>query len=83
MLLQASVSAPAAKVPRMVQPKGRIAALSGQKPMRRLASWNDAPDDVFYKATANTKRLRKRLSVQTLRRAARKPFKKTLTLPKH
>ena len=47
----------------------------------QVISWMDAPDDVYYRATASTKRLRKRLPVQQLRRAARKPFKKVLTLP--
>ncbi len=40
----------------------------------------DAPDDVYYKATQATKRLRKRFPVQQLRRAARKPFKKVLSI---
>jgi hypothetical protein len=41
----------------------------------------DAPDDVYYKATAITKKLRKKLPVVQLRRAARKPFKKVITIP--
>ena len=48
---------------------------------RQVISWMDAPDDVYYKATANTKKLRKRLPVVQLRRAARKPFKKVITIP--
>ncbi len=46
----------------------------------KVISWMDAPDDVYYKATANTKRVRKRFPVQQIRRAARKPFKLVLTL---
>jgi metastasis-associated protein MTA len=41
----------------------------------------DAPDDVFFKASASVKKVRKRLPVVQLRRAARKPFKKVITLP--
>ncbi len=40
----------------------------------------DAPDDVYYKATSKTKTLRKKMPVVQLRRAARKPFKKVLSL---
>ncbi len=70
-------------VPNVVPPKGRVATLTrissgGQK---QVISWMDAPDDVYYKATANTKRLRKRFPVVQLRRAARKPFKRVINLP--
>jgi len=69
-------------IPNVVPPKGRVATLTrisgGQ---RQVISWMDAPDDVFYKATTTTKRWRKRMPVVQLRRAARKPFKKVLTIP--
>lgn len=48
---------------------------------KQVVSWMDAPDDVFYKATAKTKKLRKKMTVQALRKAARKPFKRELQLP--
>ena len=41
----------------------------------------DAPDDVYYKATLVTKRLRKGMPAGALKKAARKPFKKVLKLP--
>lgn len=65
-----------------VFPKGRVATLTrisgGQ---RHVISWMDAPDDVFFKASVVIKKVRKRLPVVQLRRAARKPFKKVITLP--
>ena len=65
----------------IVPPKGRVATLTRiQGGQRQVISWMDAPDDVYYKATAKTKKLRKRLPVVQLRRAARKPFKKVITL---
>ena len=68
-------------VPNVVPPKGRVATLTRiQGGQKQVISWMDAPDDVYYKATANTKRMRKRLPIVQLRRAARKPFKKVLTL---
>ena len=66
----------------IVPPKGRVATLTRiQGGQRQVISWMDAPDDVYYKSTAVTKKLRKRLPVVSLRRAARKPFKKVITLP--
>merc|ERR1719266_2608136 len=66
----------------IVPPKGRVATLTRiQGGQRQVISWMDAPDDVYYKATANTKKLRKRLPVVQLRRAARKPFKRVITIP--
>lgn len=63
-------------------PKARVATLTrihgGQ---RHVISWMDAPDDVFFKASGPIKKIRKRLPVVQLRRAARKPFKRVLTLP--
>lgn len=65
--------------PNQVPGKSRIATLTRvQGGQRQVISWMDAPDDVFYKATAVTKRMRKKFSTLTLRRAARKPFKRCL-----
>ena len=47
----------------------------------QVISWMDAPDDVYYKATPVTKRLRKGMPAGALKKAARKPFKKVLKLP--
>ncbi len=71
-------------IPNMVPPKGRVATLTriqGSGGQRQVISWMDAPDDVYYKATKNTKKLRRALSTRTLRKAARKPFRATLKLP--
>jgi metastasis-associated protein MTA len=71
-------------IPNHVPPKGRVATLTrihGSGGPRQVISWMDAPDDVYYKATAVTKKLRKGLSTVALRKAARKPFKKVLKLP--
>ena len=66
-------------IPNVVPPKGRVATLTRvQGGHRQVISWMDAPDDVFFKATIQTKRLRKRLPVLQLRRVARKPFKTVL-----
>jgi len=64
-----------------VTPKGtrKIATLTrvagGQK---TVISWQDAPDDLFYRAGAKTKKTRKQLTVAAMRRAARKPFRRIL-----
>ena len=66
----------------IVPPKGRVATLTRiQGGQRQVISWMDAPDDVYYKATAKTKKLRKKLPTVQLRRAARKPFKKVISIP--
>lgn len=65
----------------IVPPKGRVATLTRiQGGQRQVISWMDAPDDVYYKATPQTKKYRKKLPVAQLRRAARKPFKKVITI---
>jgi metastasis-associated protein MTA len=76
----------AAKIQRternIVPPKGRVATLTRIHGMQKqVGSWMDAPDDVYFKATAGAKKNRKRMSRIVLRRAARKPFKKVLELP--
>merc|ERR1719266_1164525 len=64
-----------------VTPKGtrKIATLTrvagGQK---TVISWQDAPDDLFYRAGAKTKKTRKQLTVAAIRKAARKPFRRIL-----
>ena len=66
----------------IVPPKGRVATLTRiQGGQRQVISWMDAPDDVYYKATPQTKKFRKRLPVVQLRRAARKPFKRVISYP--
>jgi hypothetical protein len=79
---QAALPGGRGHVPNVVPPKGRVATLTRiQGGQKQVISWMDAPDDVYYKATATTKRIRKRLPIVQLRRAARKPFKKVLSLP--
>jgi len=64
-----------------VAPKGarKIATLTrvagGQK---TVISWQDAPDDLFYRASPQTKKTRKQLTVAAIRRAARKPFRRLM-----
>jgi len=64
-----------------VTPKGtrKIATLTrvagGQK---TVISWQDAPDDLFYRAGAKTKKTRKQLTVAPIRKAARKPFRRLM-----
>jgi len=61
-----------------VAPKGtrKIATLTrvagGQK---TVISWQDAPDDLFYRAGAATKKMRKQLTVTAIRKSARRPFR--------
>lgn len=63
-----------------VAPKGKVAMLTktagGQK---TIISWQDAPDDLFYKASGQQKKMRKHLSTTVLRKAARKPFRNVIT----
>ena len=73
---------------------GKIATLTrvagGQK---TVISWQDAPDDLFYRASPTTKKVRtvilfctfigifqtrKQLTVAAIRKAARKPFRRIM-----
>ncbi|KAI4468461.1 metastasis-associated protein and mesoderm induction early response protein [Holotrichia oblita] len=45
---------------------------SGRK---QVISWMDAPDDVYFRATENSKKMRKQIPLIELRRAARKPWR--------
>jgi len=64
-----------------VAPKGtrKIATLTrvagGQK---TVISWQDAPDDLFYRAGPATKKTRKQLTTVAIRKAARKPFRRLM-----
>ncbi|XP_068109432.1 metastasis-associated protein MTA1 isoform X2 [Hyperolius riggenbachi] len=42
---------------------------------RRQMNWIDAPDDVFYMATEETRKVRKMLSSSETKRAARRPYR--------
>ncbi|XP_041429331.1 metastasis-associated protein MTA1 isoform X1 [Xenopus laevis] len=42
---------------------------------RRRMNWIDAPDDVFYMATEETRKVRKLLSSSETKRAARRPYR--------
>jgi len=63
-----------------VAPKGKIATLTringGEK---TIVTWQDAPDDLFYRASPKIKKMRKHLTTPQLRKAARKPFRKILS----
>ncbi|XP_066594066.1 metastasis-associated protein MTA3 isoform X3 [Prorops nasuta] len=58
------------------------APLSRSNARKQVISWMDAPDDVYFRATDQTKRLRRTLSSVELRRAARKPWRR-LPAPLH
>ncbi|KAL1501142.1 hypothetical protein ABEB36_006526 [Hypothenemus hampei] len=45
---------------------------SGRK---QFVNWMDAPDDLYFKATENSKKIRRQISSVELRRAARKPWR--------
>ncbi|XP_075012721.1 metastasis-associated protein MTA1 isoform X2 [Calonectris borealis] len=48
---------------------------------RRRMNWIDAPDDVFYMATEETRKIRKLLSSSEAKRAARRPYKPIILRP--
>jgi len=62
-----------------VTPKGarKIATMTrmagGQK---TVISWQDAPDDLFFRATPTAKKTRKQMTANAVRRCARRPFRK-------
>lgn len=56
--------------------RAKIATVSRVGGRPRIISWMDAPDDVYFYATDTTKKLRKSLSTNDLKRAARQPWKK-------
>jgi len=43
--------------------------------VKQLPTWMDAPDDLFFHSTQVTKKLRRQLATQEIRRAARKPWR--------
>lgn len=53
-------------------PVQRTVATPGGKKL----SWMEAPDDVFFSATEETRKLRKALSAADFKKAARKPWRK-------
>ncbi|BES90078.1 metastasis-associated protein [Nesidiocoris tenuis] len=55
--------------------KARVATMS-RTGRKQVISWMDAPDDVYFKSTTITKKVRKQLTAVQLRRAARKPWRK-------
>ncbi|XP_011305751.1 metastasis-associated protein MTA3 isoform X2 [Fopius arisanus] len=50
--------------------------MSRSNARKQVISWMDAPDDVYFRASDQTKRLRRTLSSAELRRAARKPWRR-------
>lgn len=57
--------------------KTRVATMS-RTGRKQVISWMDAPDDVYFKSTVITKRVRHQLSGVQLKRAARKPWRKLI-----
>ncbi|CAL1679690.1 unnamed protein product [Lasius platythorax] len=58
------------------------APLSRSNARKQVISWMDAPDDVYFRATDQIKRVRRTLALVELRRAARKPWRR-LSIPLH
>ncbi|XP_046402651.1 metastasis-associated protein MTA3 isoform X3 [Ischnura elegans] len=57
--------------------KAKIATMSRMGGGRKqVISWMDAPDDVYFRATEASKKMRRQLSATDIRRAARKPWRK-------
>lgn len=57
--------------------KTKIATLTRSSSGRKaVISWMDAPDDVYFRSTDGTKKMRRQLTGMELRRAARKPWRK-------
>ncbi|XP_068233085.1 metastasis-associated protein MTA1 isoform X7 [Palaemon carinicauda] len=56
--------------------RAKIATVSRVGGRPRIISWMDAPDDVYFYATDLTKKMRKSLTANDLKRAARQPWKK-------
>ncbi|XP_069990033.1 metastasis-associated protein MTA1 isoform X8 [Penaeus vannamei] len=56
--------------------RAKIATVSRVGGRPRIISWMDAPDDVYFYATESTKKLRRSLTTNDLKRAARRPWKK-------
>jgi metastasis-associated protein MTA len=52
------------------------APISRSNARKQVISWMDAPDDVYFRASDQAKRLRRTLSSIELRRAARKPWRR-------
>ncbi|XP_063977312.1 metastasis-associated protein MTA3 isoform X1 [Diachasmimorpha longicaudata] len=50
--------------------------MSRSNARKQVISWMDAPDDVYFRASDQAKRLRRTLSSIELRRAARKPWRR-------
>ncbi|XP_077864855.1 metastasis-associated protein MTA1-like [Saccoglossus kowalevskii] len=56
-------------------PSGRVETMPMRK--RRRINWMDAPDDVYFHANENTKKLRKQMTLSQHRRIARRPWSST------
>ncbi|XP_015122522.1 metastasis-associated protein MTA1-like [Diachasma alloeum] len=50
--------------------------MSRSNARKQVISWMDAPDDVYFRASDQIKRLRRTLSSIELRRSARKPWRR-------
>ncbi|XP_048517810.1 uncharacterized protein LOC125502364 isoform X1 [Dendroctonus ponderosae] len=72
----AGLSGPMPRQVAQVNGKPKIAQMtrsgSGRK---QVISWMDAPDDLYFKATEHSKKIRRQISSVELRRAARKPWR--------
>uniref|UniRef100_A0A1B6MC23 Metastasis-associated protein MTA3 n=2 Tax=Graphocephala atropunctata TaxID=36148 RepID=A0A1B6MC23_9HEMI len=56
--------------------KTRVGSSATRIGRKQVISWMDAPDDVYFRSTDATKKVRRQLTAVELRRAARKPWRK-------
>uniref|UniRef100_A0A1B6FNZ1 Metastasis-associated protein MTA3 n=1 Tax=Cuerna arida TaxID=1464854 RepID=A0A1B6FNZ1_9HEMI len=56
--------------------KTRVGSSASRIGRKQVISWMDAPDDVYFRSTDATKKVRRQLTAVELRRAARKPWRK-------
>jgi len=56
--------------------KPKVATITRIAGRKQMISWVDAPDDVFFIATEATRRIRKQLPANELRKGARRPWRR-------
>lgn len=58
-----------------VNGKPKIAQMTRGAGRKQVISWMDAPDDLYFRATDQSKKMRRQITLPELRRAARKPWR--------
>ncbi|KAJ8941730.1 hypothetical protein NQ318_023326 [Aromia moschata] len=81
--LMAAQMLPGQTLPRhiaQINGKPKIAHMTRTSSGRKqVISWMDAPDDVYFRATEGSKKIRRQVTLAELRRAARKPWRQLKT----